>query len=393
FLTLGAVVAHRLRSGLCLLGVAIGIAAVILLTSIGEGTRVFILSQATQFGTNLLAVTPGKTKTIGVPGVLGGSTHKLTLEDARALLRVPGVERVVPLAFGTARVAVEGRGRSVTVFGVTADMPEMWKFTVRQGTFLPGGDIRRRTPVAVLGPKLKQELFADANALGRFVRIAGYRYRVIGVMAPKGQMLGFDIDDAVYVPVASAMKMFNLDELVEVDVTYSHERDTDRVVERIRQLLIDRHRGTEDFTIITQAAMLAVLDNVMRVVTLAVGAIAGISLIVGAIGILTVMWIAVGERTSEVGLLLALGATPGQVYRLFLSESVLIAAAGGAAGLSLGLLIVVGLQLMLPGLPVRPETGYLVAAVLVSICTGLLAGFLPAHRAATIDPVEALHKE
>ncbi len=392
-LAVGAVLAHRLRSSLSLLGIAIGIAAVIILTSIGEGTRQFILSQFTQFGTNLLAVTPGKTKTLGIPGVLGGSTHKLTLEDAIALRRLPGVKRAIPLVVGSARVATEGRGRSVTVFGVTSDMPELWKFTVRQGTFLPAGDSRRRAPVAVLGSKLKEELFGDANPLGRFIRIAAHRFRVIGVMAPKGQMLGFDIDDAVYTPVASAMQMFNMDELVEIDVTYSHERDTDGVVERIRRLLIGRHRGTEDFTITTQAAMLSALDDIMRVVTLAVGAIAGVSLIVGAIGILTVMWIAVGERASEIGLLRAIGATAGQVYRLLLFESVLLAGLGGALGAGIGLTLVLVAPLILPGLPVRVEPNYLVAALLISTTTGLLSGLLPARRAASVDPVDALHKD
>lgn len=392
-LAVGAVLAHRLRSSLSLLGIAIGIAAVIILTSIGEGTRQFILSQFTQFGTNLLAVTPGKTKTLGIPGVLGGSTHKLTLEDAIALRRLPGVKRAIPLVVGSARVATEGRGRSVTVFGVTSDMPELWKFTVRQGTFLPAGDSRRRAPVAVLGSKLKEELFGDANPLGRFIRIAAHRFRVIGVMAPKGQMLGFDIDDAVYTPVASAMQMFNMDELVEIDVTYSHERDTDGVVERIRRLLIGRHRGTEDFTITTQAAMLSALDDIMRVVTLAVGAIAGVSLIVGAIGILTVMWIAVGERASEIGLLRAIGATAGQVYRLLLFESVLLAGLGGALGAGIGLTLVLVAPLILPGLPVRVEPNYLVAALLISTCTGLLSDLLPARRAASVDPVDALHRD
>ncbi len=390
-LAVGAVVGHPLRSGLSLVGIAIGIAAVILLTSIGEGTRTFVLGQFTQFGTNIIAVTPGKTKTVGIPGVLGGSTHKLTLDDALVLRRIPGVERIVPVAVGTARVAAERRGRSVSILGVTADMPEAWRFTVRQGSFLPAGDIRRRTPVAVLGPKLKRELFGERNALGRFVRIAGYRFRVIGIMAPKGQMLGFDIDDAAYVPVASAMKMFNLDEVLEVDVTYSFDRQTDRVVEDIRRLLMRRHRGTEDFTIMTQAAMLDTLDRVMKMLTLLVGAMAGVSLLVGAIGILTVMWIAVGERTPEIGLLRAIGAQPGQVYRLFLLESVLLAGIGGAVGLLAGFVLVSFLLAVVPEVPVRVERVYVVAALLVSVLTGLLSGLMPARRAASIDPVDALH--
>ncbi len=392
-LALGAIVSHRLRSGLSLLGIAIGVLAVVLLTSIGEGTRQYMLSQFTQFGTNLLAVTPGKTKTFGIPGVLGGTTQKLTLDDALALSRVPGVEHVVPVVMGSARVEAGGRGRSINVFGVTADMPVVWKFSVRQGTFLPRGDIRRRIPVTVLGPKVKEELFSEVNPLGQFVRIAGHRFRVLGVLAPKGDILGFDLDDAVYIPVASAMKIFNMDEVVEVDVTFASPRDTERVVEGIRQLLIDRHRNTEDFTITTQATMLEVLDRIMRVVTLAVGAIAGISLVVGAIGILTVMWIAVRERSSEIGLLRAVGATSGQIYRLFIVESAFLATLGGAAGVIAGISVVALLQVTLPGLPVRVELDYLVAALVVSVGTGLLSGLLPARRAASIDPVEALRAE
>jgi len=193
------------------------------------------------------------------------------------------------MAMGMGRVAAEGRGRSVNVFGVTSDMPAVWRFTIGQGEFLPEGDWDRATSVAVLGPKMKRELFADRNALGEVVRIAEYCFRIIGVMEPKGQILGFDLDDAVYVPVANAMRMFNLDELMEIDVAYETAQMVDRVVEAIRHILIDRHHGTEDFSITTQAAMLASLDEIMRIVTLAAAGIAGISLLVGAIGILSMM--------------------------------------------------------------------------------------------------------
>ena len=171
---------------------------------------------------------------MGLPGVLGGTTHKLTLDDAEALERLPSVQKVVPLAFGQARVEGNGRGRSVFIYGVTSDVPEVWKFEVGQGSFLPPGDPRRGSAVAVLGPKLKRELFGEENALGEFVRIAGTRLRVIGVMAPKGRILGFDIDDAAYVPVTTAMQMFNLDELQEIDVLFAHEGLTQRVEAGIR---------------------------------------------------------------------------------------------------------------------------------------------------------------
>jgi len=389
----GALRAHRLRSFLSMLGIAIGVAAVILLTSIGEGTRVYMVSQFTQFGTNILAINPGKSKTIGIPGVLGGTTRKLTIDDSEALTRVPGVETVVPVTMGLARVQAGERGRSVSVLGATPDLPTLWRFGTRQGSFWPRSDPRRGAPLAVLGPKLARELFGERSALGAFVRIAGGRFRVIGVMEPKGQMMGFDIDDVAYVPVASALQLFDQDELFEIDLIYSSARDAARVEAEVKRVLTVRHGGTEDFTVTSQEAMLDVFGKVMDVVTMAVGAIAGISLLVGATGILTMMWIAVGERTSEIGLLRALGATRGQVQALFLAEAAALATLGGIAGIALGLGLGGALRLLVPGLPVETPLRFVVAGLVVSVLTGLVSGVAPARRAAGLDPIEALRAE
>ena len=392
-LCLGALTQHRLRTALSMLGIAIGVAAVILLTSIGEGAKTYILAEFTQFGTNILEVAPGKTETVGIPGVLGGTTRKLTIDDAMELYRVDGVQEVCPVAMGQARVEARGLGRSVYLFGVTPNMPEVWSIDVRQGSFWPDGDPRRGASVAVLGPKVKRELFGEENAIGQFVRAAGTRLRVIGVMEPKGQILGFDMDDVVYLPVATAMRMFDLDELVEIDVTYSHGSLTDAVVDGIRGVLMERHEGHEDFTITTQAGMLEVFGKIMNVITLAVAAIAGISLLVGAIGILTMMWITVGERTHEIGLLRAIGATSAQVQRLFLVEALALAGLGGALGLAVGLGVAGLLQLAVPALPVRTPIDYAVVALIVSGAVGLASGVMPARRAAKLDPIEALRAE
>ncbi len=390
---LGALRGHRLRSFLSMLGVAIGIAAVILLTSIGEGTRRYVISEFTQFGTNILAINPGKTDTVGIPGVFGGTTQKLTIEDAEAIKRLPEVEKVVSLAMGQARVEGNGRGRSVFVYGVTSDAPAIWKFEVRQGSFLPPMDPRRGTHMAVLGPKLKRELFGDRNALGEFVRVAGSRLRVIGVMAPKGQLLGIDIDDSVYISTATAMQLFNLDELMEIDVLFSHEGLTAEVEAAVRRLLTKRHSGKEDFTITTQTAMLEVFDNVMNVITVAVAAIGGISLVVGAIGIFTMMWIAVGERIGEIGLMRALGATQQQIHRLFLIEAVTLTLIGGGFGIAIGVASAALLRAVVTGMPVYTPMRYMLAALVVSGFTGVFSGLLPARRAALLDPVEALRAE
>lgn len=391
-LATGALRAHRLRSFLSMLGIAIGVAAVILLTSIGEGTRVYVLSQFTQFGTNILAVNPGKAKTIGIPGVLGGTTRKLTIDDAEALTRIPGVEVVVPVTMGFARVEAGERGRSVSVVGATPDLPRLWKFGARQGSFWPRGDPRRGSLSAVLGPKLARELFGERKALGEIVRVAGRRFRVVGVMEPKGQMMGFDIDDLAVVPVATALQLFNQDELMEIDLVYANVRETARVEAETKRLLTLRH-GDEDFTVTTQEAMLDLFGKVMDVITVAVGAIAGISLLVGATGILTMMWIAVGERTGEIGLLRALGATRGQVQAVFLAEAAVLATLGGAGGVAFGLGTGALLRLLVPGLPVETPLRFVLAGLAVSLATGLAAGVAPARRAARLDPIEALRAE
>jgi putative ABC transport system permease protein len=292
-----------------------------------------------------------------------------------------------------ARVEAGQRGRSVYVYGVTPDIPRVWQFDVRVGSFWPPGDPTAGAALAVLGPTLARELFSDLNPLGRFVRIAGTRFRVVGIMAPKGHLLGFDIDDSAYIPVASALKAFNLDELFEIDLVYTHAGLAASVERDVRALLTERHAGNEDFTLLTQAAMLEAFGNVMNVVTTAVGAIAGISLLVGATGILTMMWIAVGERRSEIGLVRSLGATAEQVQLLFLAEAATLAILGGLAGTAIGFGLSRLLAAVVPGLPVHTPVGFAVAAVALSLATGLLSGVLPARRAASLDPVEALRAE
>jgi putative ABC transport system permease protein len=328
-----------------------------------------------------------------MPGVFGGSTKHLTLDDALALARIPGVERVVPTTAGTARVEAGGRSRNVIVQGVTPDFEAVFQIRVRQGSFWPETDPRRGSQFAVLGPKLAHELFQGASPLGEFVRVGSTRFRVSGVMEPKGSMLGIDLDDMAYLPVASALQLFDQRDLAEIDLNYQPIEATERIKKEIVRVLSERHDGEEDFTVTTQQAMLDVFGNVMTVITTSVGAIAGISLLVGAIGILTVMWIAVRERTSEVGLLRAIGASRVQVAGLFLAEAGAVALVGGAAGVALGLLLGAALRLAVPGLPVSTPLSFVLAALGVSCAVGLLSGVLPARRAAQLDPIEALRGE
>ena len=326
---------HRLRTFLSMLGIAIGVTAVVLMGSIGEGTRRYVLSQFTQFGTNIIAINPGKTETFGIPGVMGGTQHKLLIDDSEALRRIQGVQAVVPLSMGLGRVEAGGRGRSVPIYGVTNEVPAVWKFLIGQGVFLPDGDPKSGASIIVLGPRVKREIFGEENALGEFVRVSGYRMRVIGVMAPKGQLLGFDVDDAVYIPVATAMQVFNQDELVEIDLIFNEGLDPERVGARIKAVLAERHSGREDFTVTTQAAMLETFDKVLSAITLGLGA----------------MGLAVGIGLCDL------------------------------------------LRALVPGLPIHLPPVLAFLALGVSLMTGLLSGVVPAGRAAALPPLEALHAE
>ncbi len=389
---LGAVRGHPLRTFLTMLGIAIGTAAVILLTSIGEGVRVYVNAQFAQFGTNLLSVSSGKVKTFGLPGV-ATTTRKLTLEDALALQHVSGIEQVVPISFGTAAVEWGGRSRSVFIVGVTSDVPEVYKIGVRQGAFLPPSDPRRGDPLTVLGPKLKQELFGSENPLGKYVRIGGTRYLVIGIMEPKGQVVGMDLDDRAFIPVAQAMQLFNRDGLQAIDVHFSSADRVASVTQGIRRILKDRHDGEEDFTVISQTDILASLDKIIRVMTTVVAAIGAISLLVGAVGILTIMWISVNERVEEIGLQKAIGAEPRQILTLFLGEAAILSTTGGAIGVLAGLGIALLIGWFIPALPVEVPYFYVVLSLIVSLAAGLASGVLPARRAARLDPLEALRAE
>jgi putative ABC transport system permease protein len=383
---------NRLRSMLSLLGIAIGIAAVVLLTSIGEGARSYVMQQFTMFGTNLGQVTPGRTETSGIPGLLGGSTRKLTLADAEALRRVRGVVRSMPVVFGQAAVSAGGLSRNVYVMGVTRDAPALWKFGVQRGSFDLADDPRRSGGTVVLGPKLARELFRDEDALGRFVRVGDVRLRVVGVMRSKGELLAFDIDDSAYVDLATGMQLFNTDELAEIDFEFVSSESGDAVVARLERLLEERH-GRLDATVMTQAAMLDVFDNVLRAITIAVASIGGVSLLVGALGILTILWIAVGERTHEIGLLRALGATRVEVQQMFLFEAAVLSGMGGVAGLALGALGLAALAEAVPALPLVVQPLFVLLALGISLVVGLASGWAPARKAAGLDPIEALREE
>jgi putative ABC transport system permease protein len=387
--SLRALSGHRLRTVLSLLGMAIGVAAVITLTALGEGARRYVIDQFASIGSNLLIVVPGKTETTGIPGVAAAATD-LTLGDSRAIERdIPEAEKVAPFVIGTETVAHGARRRQVAIVGATRELLEVRKLAMARGEFLPAEELRRGRPVAVLGVKVVRELFPGEEPVGQVVRIGGWRMRVIGVLAPKGVQLGADVDETAVIPVATAMRMFDRRSLFRIMIQVRGSANLEAAKAKVVRVLTERH-GEEDVTVLTQDAVVSTFSQILGALTLALGAIAAISLSVAGIGIMNVMLVSVSERTREVGLLRAVGVGRRQVLAVFLTESALLSATGGLLGLAVGWLAVRILVKVFPALPATPPVWAVVAALALSLAVGLLFGWLPARRAARLDPVAAL---
>jgi putative ABC transport system permease protein len=391
-LSFRTVSSHKLRSSLTALGLIIGIAAVVILTSIGRGIHTYVLAEFTQFGTNLVSVTPGKKTTFGLSGATISTVRPLTAADAISLSKLENIIAVVPVLQGNARIEAGNKQRRTNVLGVGSEVPEVWRIKTASGRFLPAGEQSNPRAFAVLGDKSARELFGAISPLGKRIRIGTDRYRVIGVMEKKGQLLGFDMDDTLYIPVTKALELFDRESLMEIDLLYKSSASAALIEKSIRKLLIARH-GMEDFTIITQNQMLEKMDSILSILTLAVAALGSVSLLVGSVGILTIMTIAVSERISEIGLLRALGAERRTIFQLFLYEALSLSAAGGICGVLTGISIVQVIDKALPDLPVQMAWTYIATAFLVSLLIGMVAGVAPAMKAARLEPLEALRTE
>jgi len=382
----------RLRSLMMLVAMSIGVAAVVVLTSLGEGARRYVTGEFQALGTDLLIVLPGRSETTGVqPGLFAGETPRdLTLDDARALLRIPGVERIAPLVVGSAPVSSLGLTREVPVIGSNAEFYYVRKLSMGQGRFLPPGDLDRDMAVCVIGTKVAAELFPRRPAVGGSVRIGDRRFRVIGVLGESGRALGFDLQELVIIPVSSAQQVFNTESLFRILIQASDHDGIPRVREAVRETIKARHQGEEDVTVITQDAVLATFNRIFTALTLTLAGIASISLAVAGILIMNVMLVAVSQRTAEVGLLKALGARGRQITALFLAEAVLLSVAGALAGLVVGYVANSVIGRVYPDLPVGAPAWAVVLALVVAVASGVVFGLMPARRAARLDPVVAL---
>lgn len=388
----GAATGKPLRTALSMLAMSIGVAAVVMLTALGDGARRYVIDQFSALGTNLVIVLPGRTATGGFSpaNVLTQTPRDLTVDDARAVQRAPGVLRVAPVAVGNAELTVGGKLRATIVVGTTAEYMDMRRFEIAQGSSLPAEDWSHGSPVMVIGGKVRRELFGAEPAVGRFVRAGDRRFRVIGVLATAGMGLGMNTDELAIVPVSVAQQMFNTNTLFRIIIEARHRDAIEAVKTQATAIIKTRHQGEEDVTVITQDAILATFDRVLGTLTVGVAGIAAISLAVAGILVMNVMLVSVTQRTPEIGLLKALGATHRAIRWAFLTEAALLAAFGGLIGFALGHAGAAVLRYLYPAFPAYPPGWAVLAGLGTAFATGLVFGVMPARRAARLDPVLAL---
>ena len=389
-----AAVGSPLRTVLLVLAISIGVASVVVLTALGDGARRYVMSEFSSLGTNLVVVIPGRSQTGGFnpANAIGGTPRDLTIADAQALLRGKGVRRAAPLVVGTSEISVGGKLREVMVGGTTSEYIQIRELSIAQGSFLPEEDWNSGSAVAVIGAKIRTELFGSEPAIGRLVRVGGRRFRVVGVLEASGQTLALNTDEVVMVPVAQALSMFNSNTLFRIMIEAKSREAIPLAKAEAMDIIKQRHENEEDVTVVTQDAVLATFDRLLGTLTLGVAGIAAISLAVSGILVMNVMLVSVAQRTAEIGLLKALGATGRTIRLAFLVEATMLSLAGAVVGFVLGQAGAALIRHLYPTFPAYPPAWAVLAGLATALASGILFGVAPARRAAALDPVQALSK-
>ncbi|MBI5188987.1 MAG: ABC transporter permease [Nitrospirae bacterium] len=389
-----ALYSNKVRSGLTMLGVIIGVTAVILLVSIGEGAREYIRKEFGGLGSNILIVVPGKTAKEGGMHMGTSAVRKLVYDDALLIeRRSKHIQNAIPVIVGTSWIKYAGRSRDTYIVGATEYYFSVRNLKIEAGRFINASDVDTKRRVCILGRTVKREIMGDANPLGAAVNIGNSHFRVIGIMEPKGVALGFDIDDIVFIPTTTAKELFDTDSLFNITVRVRSENEIDEAKKDIKDILIKRHAGREDFTILSQDEMLAVMGKILKIMTAVLAGIAAISLIVGGIGIMNIMLVSVGERTREIGIRKAIGAKNRDILFQFLSESIALSLIGGIGGILVGAAVSLGIPYFISFLPTRLAWWSVLLAFLFSAAVGIFFGVYPARKASLYDPIVALRYE
>jgi putative ABC transport system permease protein len=397
---LGTLVNNKMRSGLAILGIVIGIGSVIALLSLGEATQNAITSQIESLGANLLTVLPGSQSSGGVRGALGGGTT-LTLADAQAIKTSPQittVQNVSPEVSRRAQVTTGAANTNTQIVGVTPVYATVHKVSMENGIFISQTDVDAIRKVAVIGPQVVTDLFGDgANPLGQTIHISGKAFTVVGVTVSKGGTGFNNQDDIVYVPLSTAMtQLFGIKYLTSIAVEAKSSDVMTQAQNQVGYFLLARHKLSDptqaDFSIFSQQDILNTASSATGTFTALLSGIAAISLLVGGIGIMNIMLVTVTERTREIGLRKALGAKKKTITTQFLSESIMLTFTGGAVGVMLGIVISYVIS-KLTSFPFLISVSSILLAFFVSAAIGILFGWYPAKKASDLQPIEALRYE
>jgi len=395
-----ALLANKARSGLTILGIVIGIGSVIAMISIGQGAQGSIQSNIQSLGSNLIMVMPGAQRGQGMSVSSGrGSAQTLKLSDAEAIQQqISSIEAVAPELSGRYQVTAKGTNTNTSVVGTTDAYPLVRNLEIAEGYFITDQNVKSMSKVAVIGPSARDDLFGEgADSIGQIIRIKKIEFKIIGITKSKGGSGFSNQDDMLFVPLSTAQRFLaGNDRVSTISVAAVDQKSMADIQNQITQLLLERHNISNaelaDFSIMNQADIVASASSIIDTLTILLGSIAGISLVVGGIGIMNMMLTTVTERTREIGLRKAIGAKRGDISFQFLTESVMLTLVGGIVGIFLGWLLALGVT-KFGGITTKISLMSILLAVGVSAVIGIVFGYYPARRAAGLHPIEALRYE
>ncbi len=394
-LSLESLLARKLRTALTVLGMVIGVGAVVLLVSVGQGAKNYVSKEFESLGANLIVVQPGKSdkKTHMGPPV-GAAQRKMTSADVAAIeKKALNLEAVSGLILGTVSVRHAESISNITVFGTNEQFPSILTIVIGRGEYFSREEDEYGRRVVVLGSNVVEELFGDEDPIGRSVKLNESEYKIIGVLAPMGDKLGLNFDELGFIPTQAALKLFNEDKLFGIRAKASSRVGIDDAVAEITEILKERRDGEEDFTVITQVSMMESLNTILSMLTYVLGAIAAISMLVGGIGIMNIMWVSVVERTQEIGIRRAVGARRRDILWQFLAEAAGLALLSGGVGVGGSVVITYILHYVFPSFDMRAPLWIVVPAFCLALVVGVVFGVVPAWRASRVETLEALRFE
>lgn len=394
-LSLESLRAQKVRTALTVLGMVIGVGAVVLLVSLGQGAKNYVLQEFEGLGTNLIVIQPGKSdrKTHFGPPV-GAAQRKMTTADVTAIeKRAINLQAVSGLVLGTVSVRYGESVSNITVFGTNEQFPDILNVKIDRGEYFSREEDEYRRRVVVLGQVVVEELFGDEDPIGRSVKLNESEFRVVGVLGSMGSKVGLNFDELGFIPTEAALKLFNEDKLFGIRAKASSRVGIDDAVAEITEILKERRDGEEDFTVITQVSMMESMNTILNMLTYVLAAIAAISMVVGGIGIMNIMWVSVMERTQEIGIRRAVGARRRDILTQFLAEAVGLSLLSGGVGVGGATIVTYTLHFVFPSFDMRAPVWIVIPAFLLALVVGVLFGVAPAWRASRIETLDALRYE